>query len=53
MFADGLTKVSMQLMLDFFEWLQRPWIQLHECKGNVNQQNIGSVSFPQKSQRMM
>ena len=52
MFADGLTKVSTQLMLDFFEWLQRPWIQLHEGKGNVNQQNIGSVSCSTKMQRM-
>ena len=46
-FADGLTKVSQNLMISFYNWLQEPWIQLHECKRNVNQQNSWSVNFIQ------
>lgn len=40
MFADGLTKVCQKLMWSLFEWLQAPWIQLHE---DVRQQNSRSV----------
>jgi hypothetical protein len=51
-FADGLTKVSMTLMATFYQWLQRPWIQLHECDRNVKQQSNPSVKSPQHLQRM-
>ena len=52
-FADGLTKVCQKLMISFFEWLQSPWIQLHETKGNVNQQINRSVNSCQQLERMM
>ena len=32
MFADGLTKISKQLMESLINWLQMPWIQLRESK---------------------
>ena len=48
-FADGLTKVSFSLMQTFFEWLQSPWIQLHEVKGDVSQQSNRSVKSQQPS----
>eukprot|EP00438_Fugacium_kawagutii_P029741 Skav215795 [mRNA] locus=scaffold3885:36272:44804:+ [translate_table: standard] len=40
--ADGLTKVDWKLAYTFFQWLQRPWIQLHET-GLKCQQNNPSV----------
>lgn len=39
-FADGLTKVCQKLQWSFHQWLQAPWIQLHE---DVRQQNTRSV----------